>query len=239
MTITLNGSTGITTPDIDIAAGLDASDLTGALPAISGSALTSLTSANLTGALPAIDGSALTGVGGLQFISTIDLANDTVVQFTGFDASLYDSYEFTLSNVIAADNNAYIYVRMSSNGGSTYDAGSSDYSYINHYGRTATTSTTMSSISSSVLYINGSGLNSTAGLGGLSGDMKILGPHLAQPTMVVGQTTNRYTSTAVGIITSSFAGARLASTVVDAVAFASNPGTLTSGTITMYGKVNS
>jgi hypothetical protein len=43
---------------------LAAANLTGALPAIDGSALTSLTSANLTGALPAIDGSALTGVGG-------------------------------------------------------------------------------------------------------------------------------------------------------------------------------
>ena len=40
------------------------SKLTGALPAIDGSALTSLTSGNLTGALPAIDGSALTGLGG-------------------------------------------------------------------------------------------------------------------------------------------------------------------------------
>ena len=47
MTITLNGSTGITTPDIDIAAGLDASDLTGALPAIDGAALTGLTPSSL------------------------------------------------------------------------------------------------------------------------------------------------------------------------------------------------
>ena len=42
---------------------LTSANLTGALPAIDGSALTDLTSANLTGALPAIDGSALTGVG--------------------------------------------------------------------------------------------------------------------------------------------------------------------------------
>jgi hypothetical protein len=41
---------------------LTSANLTGALPAISGAALTSLTSANLTGALPAIDGSALIGV---------------------------------------------------------------------------------------------------------------------------------------------------------------------------------
>ena len=77
MSITLNGTTGITTPDLTSAAPMDvggsavltaasslaAANLTGALPAIDGAALTSLTSANLSGALPAIDGSALTGVG--------------------------------------------------------------------------------------------------------------------------------------------------------------------------------
>ena len=94
MSITLNGTTGISTPDItsttapslvgtnftslpsasltgalpaisgSALTSLTSANLTGDLPAISGSSLTSLTSANLTGALPAIDGSALTGVGG-------------------------------------------------------------------------------------------------------------------------------------------------------------------------------
>lgn len=41
---------------------IGSSQLTGALPAISGDALTSLTSAALTGALPAISGAALTGI---------------------------------------------------------------------------------------------------------------------------------------------------------------------------------
>ena len=72
MSITLNGTTGITTPDIDSTAAPDlvgtnftslpSAQLTGALPAIDGSSLTSLPSAQLTGALPAIDGSSLTGI---------------------------------------------------------------------------------------------------------------------------------------------------------------------------------
>jgi|SRR5438128_531586 len=41
---------------------IPASDLTGALPALDGSALTSLTSGNLVGALPAISGAALTAL---------------------------------------------------------------------------------------------------------------------------------------------------------------------------------
>ena len=72
MSITLNGTTGISTPDITSTTApslvgtnftsLPSASLTGALPAIDGSSLTSLTSASLTGALPAIDGSNLTGI---------------------------------------------------------------------------------------------------------------------------------------------------------------------------------
>lgn len=41
---------------------LSAPNLTGSLPALNGSALTSLSAPNLTGALPALDGSSLTGI---------------------------------------------------------------------------------------------------------------------------------------------------------------------------------
>ena len=41
---------------------IDATKLTGNLPAVNGSALTNLTAANLTGALPAISGASLTGI---------------------------------------------------------------------------------------------------------------------------------------------------------------------------------
>ncbi len=43
---------------------IDATKLTGNLPAVNASALTNLTAANLTGALPAISGAALTGISG-------------------------------------------------------------------------------------------------------------------------------------------------------------------------------
>jgi len=55
---------------LDLASGsagtitLDAADLTGALPAISGASLTSIPAGNLTGALPAISGASLTNLPG-------------------------------------------------------------------------------------------------------------------------------------------------------------------------------
>jgi len=72
MAITLDGSTGIGTPDITSTAApalvgtnftsLPSSVLTGALPAISGASLTALDASKLTGALPTISGAALTGI---------------------------------------------------------------------------------------------------------------------------------------------------------------------------------
>jgi hypothetical protein len=48
---------------------LSAPNLTGALPALNGSALTSLSAPNLTGALPAIDGSSLTGIESFSYLT--------------------------------------------------------------------------------------------------------------------------------------------------------------------------
>jgi len=60
MAITLDGSTGIGTPDITSTAA----------PALVGTNFTSLPSAQLTGALPAISGAALTGIVGTTIYDT-------------------------------------------------------------------------------------------------------------------------------------------------------------------------
>ena len=58
----LGGNLDLNNFNITGTGSIPAANLTGTLPAIDGSALTSLTAANLTGTLPAIDGSALTGI---------------------------------------------------------------------------------------------------------------------------------------------------------------------------------
>ena len=89
-TLTLPDETGTV---LTAASSLAAANLTGALPAIDGAALTSLSAPNLTGALPAIDGAALTGGvgllvasgpvnGGSQSASSSSQQTLTVVTFT-------------------------------------------------------------------------------------------------------------------------------------------------------------
>jgi len=63
---------------------IDATKLTGNLPAVNGSALTNLTAANLTGALPAISGANLTGVGGnLKTITAVTTDGGSFTESAG------------------------------------------------------------------------------------------------------------------------------------------------------------
>jgi len=61
---------------------ISAGNLTGNLPALNGSALTSLTAGNLTGTLPAIDGASLTGIQGVNTGLIVPYGKDDVP--TGF-----------------------------------------------------------------------------------------------------------------------------------------------------------
>ena len=95
MSIVLNGTTGITTPDIDSTSGLDAADLTGALPDLDGSALTGIVippifdPVAVSGATQALD------VGSYNFFDggTLTVAN-TPVSFTSVPTNARWSYSF-------------------------------------------------------------------------------------------------------------------------------------------------
>ena len=236
-TLTLPDTTGELLND---ASSLASGKLTGALPAISGSSLTSLTSASLTGALPAIDGSALTGLsaGGLAFISSSDLVSVATADFTGFNSALYDSYVFTFANVIPATDNVHLGLRTSSNGGTSYDSGSTDYQYALFYQSTSTgAGGSNSGNGGNYQQLTVIRVGSNAGEDGVSGTVNILGPHLAKRTKMVINVT--HTSTGEWETSTVGGGSRKSSADVDAVRFYFTAGNIESGTITMYGRVNS
>ncbi len=65
--------------------------------------------------------------GGMEFIASTDISNAATVSFTGFDASKYDSYLFTFLNVVSANDATGLNLQTSTDSGSNYDSGSSDY----------------------------------------------------------------------------------------------------------------
>ena len=178
--------------------------------------------------LPAVDGSQLTnlpGGGSMEFIATADLSSDSTVEFTGFNASSYDSYVFVFMNIVPTAN-AFLRMRTSTDGGSTYDAGATDYPYA-PVGGAGTASSAFPC----------SGTHSTTYAYGCSGEVHIWGPHIANRTFIEAKGGSASTGP-TGIIPIHNIGYRNSAADVDAVQFLMSSGNMTSGTITMYGIKN-
>ncbi len=74
-----------------------------------------------------ISWAAAAGGGGLEFISSTDVSNAATASFTGFDASKYDSYIFTLGNILPQTDNQLLQALLSVDDGSNYLSASDSY----------------------------------------------------------------------------------------------------------------
>ena len=174
------------------------------------------------------------GLGATSFISSSDLSDAATASFTGFDASLYDVYEFVLMNVIPATDGAAFQMRTSGNGGTSYDSGASDYKYEFSQGA----STRENDNSEAFIKLTKTNVGSASGERGVNGVIKVFGPHIETHTFISGLLSVETDGASMNAVTSS--GKRIQATpVVNAVQFFFSSGNIESGTITMYGMVNS
>lgn len=184
------------------------------------------------------DGTALvqpsTTTPAVEFISSIDFSGESSGNFIGFDAGMYDSYIFDFANVTPATNNAILRVRTSSNGGTSYDSGGSNYQWARS-GRLGNIDGNANGSASGILLA--AGISSSSNFG-LSGRMILTGPHLSARTQVTMQSSYRYGASLTHSVISS-SGMRDSSSDVDAIQFSMSTGNISSGTITMYGVRNS
>src|SRR6056297_57750 len=167
-------------------------------------------------------------VKGMVFLSSADASSDATIDFTEFDASLYDAYEFVLINVTPSSTAVNLQIRTSTNGGSSYDSGGSDYGYELVTGGSVTVNQSTDDIRLA---------DNVRDNFGVSGALKIYGPHLAAETMV---TFDGVVDDTIGgnISRASSCGVRQSAADVDAIRFFFSSGNIASGTITMYGLWN-
>jgi len=175
--------------------------------------------------------------GGLEFISSTDISSAATFSFTGFDASKYDNYKLFFSNLTPANDGVTLTMVTSTDGGTNYDTGDSDYSRARFY--------MQNSYGNFVSSLNNQALNEVAGAfgtasgeeGGGSGEITIFGPHLAQFTQIQSKF---FFATNGGLGALQICGfARSSAADVTAVKFAFTSGAIASGTFTAYGMVNS
>lgn len=173
--------------------------------------------------------------GGLVFLASSDFSSDATADFTAFDAGLYDKYVFVLQNVIPATDDVKFYLRTSTDGGSSFDSGASDYrtSFARAFsGSVFAENNTAGQVS----FFGGINIGSDAGESGISGEIHVIAPHLAADTHM---TWSLIATAANGTpIFSSGGGMREDASDVDAVRILFSSGNIESGTITMYGMVN-
>lgn len=185
---------------------------------------------------PEIVDAALATPGALKFIASVDFSSDATSDWTAFDATKYDAYMFVLANVVPASNGTSLYMRTSTNGGSSYDSGASDYSHSASAYHSSPGADDWGDNSDSEIMLADAVLNAGT-YDGVSGQVLLVGAHLAQATqinaLVAFKTTTGYLSSAA------VAGYRNSAADVDAVRFLFSTGNISTGTITMYGLTNS
>jgi hypothetical protein len=195
--------------------------------------------------LPAADGSAsqvlqTDGAGALSFatpstgamtlITTTVASSSATVDFTGL-TSAYKNYVVIVNNCVPATNNAGLGFRTSTNNGSSYDSGASDYfSSGTNFGNSTWN---YMSLTDDKAYINASGQSNTANQGGQSFTMTIVNPSASNRIMWYFTGIENGTSE-VGAYTRG--GYRVATTgAVNAIRFIFGSGNIASGTFKLYG----
>jgi hypothetical protein len=169
---------------------------------------------------------------GYQLLASAAAASSATVDFSAHITSGFDEYLITVRNLVPATNASDLWFRVSTDGGSTFKAGASDYGYAQGGGS-----------SGAAAYNNGSGagaqiamafgLSNAGASRPLSGEIRIFGPASSSEKMITWH---------FGFVDSAGvwryamgAGSYNATTVIDAFRLMMSSGNIASGTIALYG----
>jgi hypothetical protein len=181
------------------------------------------------------DGTAITGgatVGNLVQLSRAVPSGQPVVDFTSLINSTYDEYIVDLLNVYPTTDSVELLFRTSTDNGSTFDT-SYNYASARVSSGASTVSGGFGSSASSIALSGGGSVRNTAQYGGISLRLRIVRPSATQMCQVSWQ--GGYANTSGGIITVFGFGERASAADVDAIRFFFSSGTVSSGTIILYG----
>lgn len=180
--------------------------------------------------------SGLRGLESYTLLSTQTAANVAQLDFTSLITSEFDEYIFKLYDIVPVTDSAALWMRTSTNNGSSFDVGASDY--ITAGRQNASGSATTSSIGNAgtvaaLLSSPTTGL-STNTARSLSGEVKLFNPLNATRFRII-QSLVHFIGTTGELLDVSGSHSRVASADIDAVRFLMSTGNISSGTIRMYG----
>lgn len=178
--------------------------------------------------------------GGLVLLGSATASNSTSIDIGSgldLDAAIdgtYDEHLLIISNYVPATDNVNLHLRTSTDGGSTFDSGASDYTYFAMAGNaaSATAATSNSAGAAQIL------LNSASGIGGNTGEASMFEVRISGAA-TTNDTIFRISSTYVnGAGQAGYyhgTAQRNSAADVDAIRILASTGNITSGTFYLYG----
>ena len=177
---------------------------------------------------------AASGGGSMTFISAVTADDDATISFTGID-STYARYVFTFEALRPATDGAALYLLTSTNNGTGYDTGGSDYASSVRYSHGGTL---YHDVNDNDAFMRLGPATGNATSESVNGTIELHSPsNAAMFTQVSGRGSYSHASGPVKSFTQG--GCRKSAADVDAVRFKMNSGNITSGTIRLYGIANS
>lgn len=180
--------------------------------------------------------------GGWVKIKTVTASSSATIDFVNGASSVvldstYKAYAVVISNLVPATDGVMVYFRTSTNAGSSFDAGASDYDWT--ISGTAVGSTNLDDNDDADAAI--SLVPDSAGsiqVGNATGEafnaiVKIYNPANASRTYIGWEASYAMETGGIGVVGG--AGSRLAAADTDGIRFLLSSGNITSGTFTLYG----
>jgi len=165
-------------------------------------------------------------------LGTATASASSTLDFTSMITTTYRTYYLDISD-LRCSASAYVYLRTSTNNGSTYDASSSNYAWANYTADLGSSSTETASNSTGATQIQVCANDGTAAAS-INGRIWFFNP--------LGTATQKIFHMNIQVNADNIvrgAGIRLSTADVDAVRLLTNTGNFTSGTVRLYGMVTS
>jgi hypothetical protein len=171
------------------------------------------------------------GSGSLVLIASATASNSASVDFTSGINSAYDEYIVTFANVLPATDNVDLWLRTSTNGGSSFDSAAGSYQYVSQ-GLVAPTTVSNIGSSGDTKCVLSSGVGNAAGAG-VSGRLTLYQPSAATQVRFTALASAVTAANLLRLDTSS--GHRHTAADVDALRFLFSSGNIASGAFHLYG----
>lgn len=171
--------------------------------------------------------------GALVLLEQQTASNSATLDFAACITSTYDDYLIRLISVLPATAGANLNVRVSTDGGSTYDTSTNYYGAFLYGPNTGSSGTVQTNTATSFpIFVS---VDNTASRGGVAGEMGLFNPlDTSVPTTA---TFRVYAAQAAAVFVGSGMGLWFSNTAVNAIRFLMSSGNIASGIIRFYGVV--